>query len=99
MISNVNQRTGSNAIGRNNVGAVDPDVAVFQAGRAAGGNLYRRDAWVAGSLGHAAILKQTSWRLARWERLRASRTWPRCGISSRTGRLPGRREANRGPSW
>jgi hypothetical protein len=42
LIRDLDQRSGSNALRRNNVGTIDPDVAVFQAIRAAAGNL---DQW------------------------------------------------------
>jgi hypothetical protein len=52
MIGHADQRTWSDAVGRNDVGAIDPDVAGFQASGATRGNLYFRQITLRSNGGH-----------------------------------------------
>ncbi len=55
MVEDADERAGRNAVGRGDIGAVDPDVAGFEAVGAAEREFYRVEIG-RGRLGHAAIL-------------------------------------------
>src|SRR5438270_12686915 len=98
MIDNVDQRPWGNALGRNDVRAVHPDVAILQPRCPARRNLNFRDDlllgefWAASRLGHAAILNgPANWRRVAERRALLTLLWP--AISFRTARPQDRRGA------
>ncbi len=99
VIHYADQRAGGNAIGRNDVGPIDPDVTVFQAGSAARRNFDGRGGGAACLLRHAAILATASWRRVEERQGRAFLTWPKRETSSRTAQLRGLREGSPARSW
>src|ERR1700689_4324666 len=99
MVGDSNQGAGKDAVGGNDVRAVDPDMAGFEARGAAWGNLYRWETWRRGLFWHAVILNaevgSAAGRVelalddrAKWARSYTSKTLPSCARRTAGGGCP-----------